>query len=75
MQQTLLNKVLAEEKRGQEKWGDVDRSPEALLNAATEELGEVAHAINHDEGEEAITQEIAEVIGVLSRLYDMVTKE
>lgn len=75
MQQILLTKVLEEERRGEEKWGDVDKSPTILLNAATEELGEVAHAINHDEGVAAITQEIAETIGVLSRLYNMVTKE
>lgn len=75
MNQALLNKVLNEEKRGQEKWGEVDRSPAILLNAATEELGEVAHAINHNEGEAIIIQEIAETIGVLSRLYDIIIKE
>lgn len=74
MNQLLVNKVLDEERRGLAGWGATDTSPEILLNAATEELGEVAHAINHNEGREAIQQEIAEVIGVLSRLWDMVDK-
>jgi len=63
--------VNQEEARGRKKWGDTDKSPEILLNAATEELGEVAHAINHAEGKEATQQEIAETIGILSRLYEM----
>lgn len=75
MKQPLIDKVIEEEERGKEKWGEIDRSPGILLNAATEELGEVAHAINHKEGVRVITQEIAETIGVLSRLYDMVTVE
>ncbi|GAI60843.1 unnamed protein product [marine sediment metagenome] len=72
MDVSLIRRVEIEERRGIAKWGKVDRSPEILLNAATEELGEVAHAINHNEGVENISQEIAEAIGVLSRLYDMV---
>ncbi|GAI65063.1 unnamed protein product, partial [marine sediment metagenome] len=52
-----------------------DKSPSILLNAATEELGEVAHAINHVEGRDRIVQEIAETIGILSRLHDMVTEK
>ncbi|GAI54231.1 unnamed protein product [marine sediment metagenome] len=72
MDETLINMVEKEEARGIAKWGKIDRSPELLLNAATEELGEVAHAINHKEGVENISQEIAEAIGVLSRLHDMV---
>ena len=73
MDSKLLQMVVQEEVRGTAKWGSTDRSPSILLNAATEELGEVAHAINHDEGAERISQEIAEAMGVLSRLYDMVT--
>lgn len=72
MRQILLDAVVREEKRGIEKWGATDTRPEVLLNAATEELGEVAHAINHDEGSLKIQQEIAETIGVLSRLHDMI---
>jgi NTP pyrophosphatase (non-canonical NTP hydrolase) len=72
MDASLIKRVEIEERRGIAKWGKVDRSPEILLNAATEELGEVAHAVNHNEGVENISQEIAEAIGVLSRLYDMV---
>lgn len=72
MREILLNKAIEEEERGREKWGSTDTSPEILLNAAIEELGEVAHAINHNERVNAIIQEIAETIGVLSRLYDMV---
>lgn len=75
MDAKLEELVSMEEARGREKWGSSDRTPGILLNAATEELGEVAHAINHDEGKEVITQEIAETIGVLSRLYDMVIEE
>lgn len=69
MNVTLLRMVEVEESRGEAKWGEVDKDPTILLNAAIEELGEVAHAINHNEGVENASQEIAEAIGVLSRLY------
>lgn len=72
MRSELVGKIVVEEQRGIEKWGGTDISPEILLNAAIEELGEVAHAINHQEGKEVIQQEIAEVMGVLSRLHEMV---
>jgi len=72
MEIVLIKMVELEEKRGKAKWGNTDRSPEILLNAATEELGEVAHAINHGEGPEKSIQEIAETIGVLSRLFEMI---
>ena len=70
----LLKTVEKEEERGKLKWGNVDREPPDLMIAVQEELGEVAHAINHTEGAEVAKQEIAEVIGLLSRLYDMVDK-
>lgn len=73
MDERLMRMVIGEEERGIAKWGLVDISPELLLNAALEEIGEVAHAVNHSEGFEFVGQEIAEVIGVLSRLYNMVT--
>ena len=72
MRYALIKKVKEEMARGIEKWGETDDSPDILLNAAVEELGEVAHAINHDEGIEVVQQEIAETIGVLARLYEMV---
>lgn len=72
MDRALIKAVEREELRGYQKWGEVDKTPALLLNAATEELGEVAHAINHNEDEEVISQEIAETMGVLSRLYDLV---
>ena len=72
MDSKLLQMIVQEEVRGTAKWGGIDRSPSLLLNAATEELGEVAHAINHAEGPDRTAQEIAETMGVLSRLYDMV---
>jgi len=71
---SLIDKISLEEERGIAKWGSVDRDPTILLNAATEELGEVAHGINHDEGSDKIQQEIAETMGVLSRLYTMVNQ-
>ena len=71
MDETLFQMVEEEERRGIAKWGRADKKPGDLLNAALEELGEVAHAINHNEGVETASQEIAEVIGVLSRLYNM----
>ncbi|MBA7711954.1 hypothetical protein ES703_120922 [subsurface metagenome] len=71
MKEALIKMVETEELKGKAKWGHVDTSPTILLNAATEELGEVAHAINHEEGRDKASQEIAEVIGVLSRLYNM----
>lgn len=73
MDKVLIEMVEAEEKRGRAKWGAVDKDPIALLSAALEELGEVAHAVNHKEGSEKITQEVAEVIGILSRLCKMVS--
>lgn len=75
MDNRLIEMIEAEEYRGRAKWGHVDTEPGILLNAATEELGEVAHAINHKEGALRICQEVAETMGVLSRLYDMVWKE
>jgi len=75
MYQSLVNRINEEEKVAIKKWGDADRTPDDLLCAATEELGEVAHAINHKEGVSAIHQEIVEAMGVLSRLYEMVEQE
>lgn len=69
---SLVKRVEDEEWKGKAKWGHSDTTPDRLLAAATEELGEVAHAINHGEGVAAVQQEIAEIIGVLSRLYEMV---
>ena len=74
MEKVLIKMVEAEEKRGRAKWGAVDKDPISLLIAALEELGEVAHAINHIEGSEKITQEVAETIGILSRLFIMVNQ-
>lgn len=71
MNETLIQMVELEETRGIVKWGRVDKTPGDLLNAALEELGEAAHAVNHNEGAEKASQEIAETIGVLSRLYNM----
>lgn len=73
MDKVLIKMVEVEEKRGRAKWGAVDKDPICLLIAALEELGEVAHAVNHNEGSEKIVQEVAEVIGILSRLCKMVS--
>lgn len=67
----LIDRVENEVYRGQQKWGHVDINASALLNAATEELGEVAHAINHGEGCEKVQQEVVETMGILTRLYEM----
>lgn len=72
MRQALIERVIAEEQIALEKWGATDRSPEILLNAVIEEVGEVAHAINHNEGTYQIQQEIVEAIGLLSRLFNWV---
>lgn len=72
MKHELIDRVVIEEEVALAKWGATDRSPEILLNAVTEEVGEVAHAINHNEGAEQVKQEIVEAIGVLSHLYDMI---
>ena len=72
MNPTLLVMVNTEELRGLRKWGKTDTIPSILLNASLEELGEVAHAINHGDDQIVIQQEIAETIGILSRLFDMV---
>ena len=71
----LIKRIDAEREEAIKKWGDVDKTPDLLLNAATEELGEVAHAINHKEGVIAAQQEIVETMAVLARLYDMVGQE
>jgi len=75
MNYSLIKRIDAEKERGIQKWGDIDKTPEILLNAATEEVGEVAHAINHKEGVAVIQQEIVEAMGILSRLYEMVEQE
>lgn len=75
MNYSLIKRIDAEREVAIKKWGDTDRTPDILLNAATEELGEVAHAINHDEGVGIIQQEIVETMGVLVRLYEMVEQE
>lgn len=67
----LIDRVENEVYRGTKKWGHVDINCSALLNAATEELGEVAHAINHNEGVDKIQQEVVETMGILTRLYEM----
>lgn len=72
MKYALIKRVIAEEKEALAKWGGTDDTPDILLNATLEELGEVAHAMNHDEGLAAIQQEIVETMGLLSRLYEMV---
>lgn len=74
MKSELVDRVVEEERVALAKWGATDRTPEILLNAVTEEIGEVAHAINHNESVEQIEQEIVEAIGVLSRLYNMIQK-
>lgn len=75
MNYELIKRIDTERERGIQKWGDTDRTPGVLLNATIEELGEVAHAINHNEGVNETKQEIAEVMGVLSRLYEMVEQD
>lgn len=74
MKQELIHRINTEMTRGRAKWGKVDKTPIDFVVAATEELGEVAHAVNHNEGADRINQEIAETMGILSRLYEMVGK-
>lgn len=74
MDRNLLRRIEIEEENGRLKWGHVDQDPPALMIAIQEELGEVAHAINHAEGTNATKQEIAETMGLLSRLHDMINK-
>ena len=69
---SLIKMVEREEDRGKAKWGHVDRTPTDLLAAILEETGEIAHAVNHDEGAWKVIQEIAEAMGVLSRLFEMI---
>lgn len=66
----LVELVNTEIERGHKKWGDVDKTPGLYLNAALEELGEVAHAINHSERPSKAQQEVVETIGLLVRLWD-----
>lgn len=72
MDMDLVRMVTAEEQVARTKWGSHDQIPDNLISAAVEELGEVAHAINHEEGLARTNQEIVHSIGVLSRLYNMV---
>lgn len=71
MDAKLIGMVEQEEVHGLAKWGDTDKNPVVLIAAAVEELGEVAHAYFHNEGSKKISQEIAETIGILSRLHEM----
>lgn len=75
MNYSLIQRIDEEKEVAIKKWGDTDRTPQILLNAATEELGEVAHAINHKEGVAVIQQEVVETMGILARLYDMVEQK
>jgi len=72
MNQRFIDRAIAEEGRGKAKWGQVDKTPQDLMIAIQEELGEVAHAINHNEGRNIIQQETVETVGLLSRLFNMV---
>jgi NTP pyrophosphatase (non-canonical NTP hydrolase) len=67
----LIEKIDKEMDRAIAKWGKYDQIPDTLISAAAEELGEAAHAFNHNEGKERAQQEIIEAIGVLVRLYNM----
>lgn len=67
----LIGKVDKEMDRAIDKWGEHDQIPDNLISAAVEELGEAAHAFNHNEGKEKAQQEVVEAIGVLVRLYGM----
>ena len=69
MNEQLLKLIGIEEERGKRKWGHVDITPADFMIAIQEEIGEVAHAINHKEGKKVVQHEIAEVIALLSRLY------
>lgn len=72
MRAELIETVREEMTIGRAKWGNIDRTPVDFMIAIQEELGEVAHAINHKEGAEQVTLEIAQTIGLLSRLYEEV---
>jgi NTP pyrophosphatase (non-canonical NTP hydrolase) len=71
MRQDLTQRVDEETKRAIAKWGGHDQIPDNLISAAAEELGEAAHAFNHNDGVVKAQQEIVHTIGVLVRLYDM----
>lgn len=75
MNKDLITMVNTEIERGLAKWGKVDKTSVDLLVAALEELGEVAHGVNHKGNYILIQQEIAEVVGILSRLFDMVEED
>lgn len=75
MNYSLIKHIDAEREVAIKKWGATDTTPEILLNGITEEVGEVAHAINHKEGVSAIQQEIVEAMSLLTRLHDMVEQE
>ena len=71
MKGELITRIDKEVIRQIEKWGATDENPTVLVAATAGELGEVWHAISHNEGHERIRQEISETMAVLSRLYDM----
>lgn len=71
MNMGLVELATQERNRGLVKWGHIDKLPPDLMIAIQEEMGEVAHAINHGEEDEVVRQEIAEVVGLLDRLWDM----
>ena len=75
MLEKLTDMIRLEEARGLTEWGRADKTPQDLMIAVQEEIGEVAHAINHYEGSAQVQQEIAEVVGILSRLFSMMETE
>ena len=72
MKSDLIKRVNKEIIRQIEKWGATDENPTVLVAATAGELGEVWHALSHNEGVERIHQEISETIATLVRLYAMV---
>lgn len=57
MEYELYIKVCTEEDVAIKKWGHNDRAPNDLVCALAEEAGEVAHAVNHDEGAVSLSKD------------------
>ena len=73
MEQELINKIDERVGMAVAKYpSESDNTFSALENALCEETGEVAHAINHDEGWTRIQYEIEDAMAVLTRIWGKV---
>lgn len=75
MRHELMVEIENQEKVAIAEWGWSDKTPQHIISGIAEEFGEVARAINKDEGKTRIKEEIVDVMVVLSRLYSKIDED